>query len=164
MLTSNDLADNQFFAPVAYNMTWPLVGAGLIVLCFGWVAWVWLSTRPGNHAEVPGFVAPRNPDSVRRKYLELISAVQSQYDAGRLGSRDAHLELSVAVRSFVHEMTGVRAQRMTLAELRAHQLPLVADAVATYYPAEFGASVHAPAADGVALSAERARNVVISWR
>ncbi|WP_104087549.1 hypothetical protein [Arthrobacter sp. GMC3] len=162
MRTEAIVTQGEFFAPVGYSVLWPILGAALVVLSLGWVGWIWMSTRPGNHAEVPGFVAPRNPDTVRTKYLTLISAVQHQYDAGRLGGRAAHQELSAAVRSFVYEMTGVRAQRMTLAELRERQLPLLADAVASFYPAEFATHHHAE--PQLHVAAELARNVVRSWR
>ncbi|MHA7269163.1 hypothetical protein [Arthrobacter sp. HLT1-20] len=153
--------DATFYAPMGYSPWWPLAGAGLLVLCLGWFAWVWISTRAGAQAAVPGFVAPRNPDSVREKYWTLITEIEQMFDSGHLDARAAHLELSLAVRTFVHEMTGLKAQRMTLAQLREHQLPLAADAVELYYPAEFAAQSEHPT---VAGSAQTARNVVGSWR
>lgn len=153
--------DGTFFAPVGYSACWPLGGAALLLLCLGWTAWVWISTRDRATTGVPDFVAPRNAGSVREKYLQLIREIEDKHDGGRLGGRAAHLELSLAVRTFVHEMTGLPAQRMTLAQLRGRQLPLVADAVELFYPGEF-------AAHGgnltVAASAASARNVVASWR
>ncbi|POH58841.1 hypothetical protein [Arthrobacter glacialis] len=153
--------DATFYAPVGYSPWWPLAGAAILILCLGWFAWVWNSTRAGAQAGVPDFVAPRNPNSVRAKYWALISSIEENHDAGTLSARAAHLELSMAVRTFVHEMTGLKTQRMTLAQLREHQLPLVADAVELYYPGEFAAhSEHLT----VAGSAASARNVVGSWR
>lgn len=156
-------ATPSFYAPVGYPLWWLLAGVALILACLGWVGWVWLHTRPGNDAGVPDFVAPRNPETVRSKYQGVIAGICSRHDAGELPGRAAHRELSTAVRSFVHEMTGVKAQRMTLAELRARQLPLVADAVAAFYPAEFGVAGDGPGAD-VSSSAAIARDVVSSWR
>lgn len=150
-----------FYAPVGYSPWWPLAGAGLLVLCLAWFAWVWASTRAGACAPVPDFVAPRNPDSVRARYRALIAAIEEKYDAGMFSAREAHRELSLAVRTFVHEMTGVQAHRMTLAQLRRHQLHLAADAVELFYPGEFARdSGHLT----VAASAHAARQVVASWR
>lgn len=138
-----------------------MAGAALLILCLGWFAWLWISTRASAEADVPDFVAPRNPESVKGKYWALIAAIEHRYDAGTLSARAAHLELSMAVRTFVHEMTGLKAQRMTLAQLRGHQLPLVADAVELFYPGEFAEhSQHL----SVAGSIQTARNVVGSWR
>jgi hypothetical protein len=162
-------AQGGFYAPAGYPILWPLLGAGLLVLCAGWVGWVWMSTRPRNTAAVPGFVPPRNAATVKNSYLALIDALVRQHDAGERACRETHQGLSAAVRSFVHEMTGLQAQRMTLAELRAHQLPSVVRAVETFYPAEFappgpGRDDGGPAArTDVALSAQAAREVVASW-
>lgn len=154
-------AEGTFYAPVAYSVWWPLAGAAILLLCLGWCGWVWISTRTQAGTAVPGFVAPRNPDSVRQRYWALIAAVEQRHDAGALSGRAAHLELSLAVRTFVHEMTGLKTQRMTLAQLRERQLPLVADAVELFYPGEFSArGGHLT----VAGAAEAARNVVGSWR
>lgn len=150
-----------FYAPVGYSRWWPLAGAALLLLCLGWCAWVWICTRAGADAAVPEFTAPRNADSVRQKYLALIAEIEHKHDGGQLDGRAAHLELSLAVRTFVHEMTGSRAQRMTLAQLRERQLPLVADAVEQWYPAEFSAGAGSPM---VAFSAVQAREVVAQWR
>lgn len=153
--------EGTFYAPVGYSIWWPLLGAALLLLCCGAVAWIWIGTRPRSGAAVPGFVAPRNPDSVRQRYLQLIAAIAQRHRAGELGARDAHLELSLAVRTFVHEMTGLQTQRMTLAQLRAHGLPLVGDAVELLYPGEFSA-YGGPFT--VAQAADMAQGVVQSWR
>ena len=163
-----------FYAPVGYSPWWPLAGIALLLLCLGWCAWVWISTRVGATASVPEFSAPRNPETVRHKYWALITDIEHRHDGGQLDGRSAHLELSLVLRTFVQEMTGLRAQRMTLAEPRAHQvsehqLPLVADAVERWYPAQFGAGAGAvKGADAgtpsVASSAQQAREVVGQWR
>ena len=159
-----------FYAPVGYSPWWPLAGIALLLLCLGWCAWVWISTRVGATAGVPEFSAPRNPETVRHKYWALITDIEHRHDGGQLDGRSAHRELSLALRTFVQEMTGLRAQRMTLAELRAHQvgehqLPLVADAVERWYPAQFGAGAGAGAGThSVASSAQQAREVVGQWR
>lgn len=153
-------AEATFYAPAGYSIWWPLLGAALLVLCAGAVAWIWIATRPRATAGVPDFVAPRNSAGVKAKYLALIDSIHANHDAGRLAARPAHLELSLAVRTFVHEMTGHKTQRMTLAQLREQRLPLAGDAVELFYPGEFSRDGgHLAVAD----SAQAARNVVTQW-
>lgn len=152
--------DAIFYAPMGYSVWWPLLGAALLILCAGTVAWIWIVTKPRTNTGVPVFVAPRNPSSVKQKYRSLIDDIQHRYDAGQLDGRAAHLELSLVVRTFVHEMTGLKTQRMTLAQLREHRLPLAGDAVERFYPAEFsrlGQDYSVPE------SAQTAREVVAQW-
>lgn len=153
--------EGTFYAPVGYSVWWPLAGAALLLLCLGWVGAVLISTRAPSDPGVPGFVAPRNPETVRQRYQALITGIEQRHDAGALTARAAHLELSLAVRTFVHEMTGLQTQRMTLTQLRGRQLPLVADAVELFYPGEF--ATHGGQAT-VSGSVQAARNVVVAWR
>ncbi|MCU1572124.1 MAG: hypothetical protein JWO93_206 [Micrococcaceae bacterium] len=151
--------DDGFFGPVGYSVGWPLLGGGLLVLLLAWYGYVLLSTRALTNARIPGYQAPPTPLSVRDRYLAVIDAVMARYDAGQLTGRQAHQELSLAVRSFVHELTGVTTHRMTLAELRRAQLPALAEAVEQFYPAEFAV----PAAGHPGQAAEAARQVVLRW-
>lgn len=152
--------ESSLYAPVGYSVFWPIIGVALLVLVAGWYAFVVVSTRAHAGAAVPGFVPPRNLAGVQRRYLAVIDQIARRHDAGSLAARGAHQELSVAVRSFVHEVSGVAAQRMTLDELRASQVPAAASAVARFYPAEFAA----PEASEAAGAVEAARTVVLSWR
>ncbi|MET4003731.1 hypothetical protein ABIB48_002466 [Arthrobacter sp. UYCu511] len=154
-------ADTTFYAPVGYSAWWPLLGVALLILCAAAVAWIWVATKPPGTIGVPNFVPPRHPQGVKAKYLALIDGLQNQHDAGHLATRAAHSELSLAVRTFVHEMTGLRTQRMTLTELREHRLPLAEEAVELFYPGEFSRT----GGDRlVSDSAQAARNVVREWR
>ncbi|MHA7177740.1 hypothetical protein ACX80D_13885 [Arthrobacter sp. Sr24] len=152
--------DAIFYAPIGYSVWWPLLGAALLILCAGTVAWIWIATKSRTNTAVPIFVAPRNTSSVKRKYWSLIDDIQHRYDAGQLDGRAAHLELSLVVRTFVHEMTGLQTQRMTLAQLREHRLPLAADAVEQFYPAEFS---RVSQNYSFPESAQTAREVVARW-
>ncbi|WP_051388999.1 hypothetical protein [Arthrobacter sp. 35W] len=156
-------AEPSFYAPVGYSIWWPLIGVALLLLVAGWYGYVVLSTRTANAAGIPGFVPPRNPGSVQSRYLGIVDDIERRHDGGALDGRSAHQELSVAVRAFVHEMTGIAAQRMTLAELRARELPAVAAAVRQFYPAEFATADAAGTVD-VHSSAAAARMVVAGWR
>lgn len=173
--------DGDFFAPLAYSDWYPWAALGLLVLVAGWYAYVLRSTRrrpAGQQAEEvpapPSAVAAPDLDRLRRDYLERIDAVDREAAAGTRSGRSAHQELSLLIRSFVRDASGVDATRMTLAELRAvctegavgvavgtavHGVPAAADAIAALYPAAFAAGP----ASGAKDAARTARDVVRSW-
>lgn len=183
----------DFLGPLAYSDWFPWAALGLLVLVAAWFAYVILSTR--RRRPVPR-AAPMPPATsvapdlarLRRDYLQRIDAVAGEAVAGTRSGRSCHQELSLLVRSFIRDASGLDATRMTLAELRAVSqtgnqtqvsqarisqaqvsqalgnhpapgLPAAADAIAAMYPAAFGA---APAS-GVPAAAETAREVVRSW-
>ena len=171
--------DGDFLGPLDYSAWFPWAGLGLLALVAGWCGYVFLSTRrrpPVPQAAPPDPGPGAGPDlaRLRREYLLRIDAVASGAAAGTRSGRSAHQELSLLLRSFVRDASGLDATRMTLAELRALSqatpglqplshapigLPALSRAVAAIYPAAFGPA----AASGVPEAAETAREVIRSW-
>jgi hypothetical protein len=149
-----------FYGPLQYSPLWLWAGTGLLALVLGWYVFVLLSTRTRPvPAAAPRFTPPSDINSLKEAYLLRIDAVVADAAAGRLTSRASHQELSLLVRKFTRDVTGVDAPRMTLAELASHPLPAAANAVGLLYPGEFGAEPLPP----LARSAETARQAVLSW-
>ena len=172
--------DGDFFGPLEYSAWFPWAALGLLVLVAAWSAYLFRSTRrrpagqqSGPAPAPPAAVAAPDLARLRRGYLERIDAVDREAAAGTRSGRSAHQELSLLIRSFVRDASGVDATRMTLAELRAvgavgpvdaagqaaHGVPAAADAIAALYPAAFAAGP----ASGAADAARTAREVVRSW-
>ncbi|HEU5144817.1 MAG TPA: hypothetical protein VFT81_06535 [Dermatophilaceae bacterium] len=149
-----------FYAPDPYAAWWLWVGAAAFVLIMAWYAWVWRSTR-----ERPVRLAPRRADDraalLRDEYAREIDAVAVQAASGQISAREAHQRLSILVRHFVQELSGIRAPTMTLSELSASgpRLTPVSEVVEVLYPGEFAPED----SDTVAGAAEVAREVVRRW-
>lgn len=165
--------EGSFYGPLGYSAWFPWAGLGLLVLAASWYAYVILITRRRPTAPDAQGTAPSAPPSdiarLKQDYLGRIDAVAREAQAGARSARAAHQELSLLIRGFTRDVSGVDAPRMTLAELRstdshAGNLPAVAEAIGRFYPAEFAA---APApgvqASAVQDAAESAREVVRSW-
>ena len=166
--------DGDFFGPLEYSAWFPWAALGLLVLIAAWYTYLVRSTRGRPAAQQatrtpePPAVAVPDLARLRRDYLQRIDAVDREAAAGTRSGRSSHQELSLLIRSFVRDASGVDATRMTLAELRAvgpsagppaHGVPAAADAIAALYPAEFAAGP----ASGVPDAARAAREVVRSW-
>lgn len=135
-------------------------GIALLALALGWYCFVFLSTRQRRRPAPPArFTAPSDLPALKQAYLHRIDAVAAGAADGSLTYRESHQELSLLVRSFVRDVTGVDAPRMTLAELRGHPLPGIAEAVGRTYPGEFGPEPLPPLLE----SAEQARQAVWQW-
>ncbi|MDI3211639.1 hypothetical protein [Arthrobacter sp. AL12] len=137
--------ESDFFGPLGYSAWFPWAALGLLVLVAVWYAYLVRSTRrrpAGQQAAEapapPAAVAAPDLARLRRTYLERIDSVDREAAAGTRSGRSAHQELSLLLRSFVRDASGVDATRMTLAELRAVS---AAGAVATVGPAGAVAAV-----------------------
>ena len=153
-------ADPGIIGPLPYSQGWMWAGLALLAVILGWYCFVFLSTRPRRAtAPTARFTPPSDLNDLKLAYLQRIDAVTADAAAGLLTTRESHLELSLLVRSFTRDVTGVDALRMTLAELHGHPLPAVAEAVGRIYPGEFGLEPLPP----VEHSAETARQAVWQW-
>ncbi|MET4095192.1 hypothetical protein ABIB51_002118 [Arthrobacter sp. UYCu712] len=149
-------------------------GAGIAVPVGAWYTCVFLATRRQRAARGAKGAVPSTPPpdlrGLQRDYLERIDAVALEAGAGIRYARSSHQELSLLIRSFVRDASGVDAPRMTLAELRAvtgagQPFSAVADAVGRSYPAAFAAGA-APDQTAYAVpdAVEAASDVVRSWK
>jgi hypothetical protein len=151
--------DSGFYGPLEYSGWFVWTGFGLLALVAAWLAFVFLSTRQ-RAASIDAAPAPATDlHSLRLDYLRRIDAVAADAHAGRLSPRASHQELSLLIRSFVRDTSGIDAPRMTLAELQEQRIPRAAAAIGSLYPEEFGPEPREP----VAAAAETAREVVRSW-
>lgn len=154
------MQDNQgFYGPLQYSQGWLWAGLALLALLLGWYGFVLFSTRRRAPAPRPRFTPPSDLASLKQAYLQRIDAVGADAAAGLLSTRESHRELSLLVRKFARDVTGVDAPRMTLAELHGHPLPSAAEAVSRIYPGEFGLEPLPAVSD----SAETARRAVEQW-
>ncbi|MEC5179509.1 hypothetical protein [Arthrobacter sp. CG_A4] len=174
--------DGSFYGPLGYSGWFPWAALGLLVLVAVWYAYVVLSTRrrtgPGVQ-EATRFTPPSDISGLQQDYLRRIDSVAREAQAGARSARAAHQELSLLIRSFTRDVSGVDAPRMTLADLRSvdphgGNLPAVAEAIGRFYPAEFAAAPgcavpgfavqgSACQASAVPEAAETAREVIRSW-
>lgn len=149
--------DGEFTDPVGYSGTWLLVALGLVALVALYYAWAW---RSGAEVHEPYQRVVRGPGP-RERGLHELQKLEAAVQGGTLPVRTGFQRLSLTVRSFAEEATGVPARAMTLAELRATADPRVADAIAEMYPPEFAPET--ADADDFARSLARARELVSSW-
>lgn len=147
------------YGPFGYGPWW-LLGAVALLLVLGAYALAWLWTRPRGILEPPPPPpVPIDVRSVKEKYLGMIDEVAREHADGELDARGLAQRLSLVLRFFAHESTGVVAEVMTLRDLQHADLPSVHGAVEQYYPSSFRrAAKHDPDA---AVAA--ARQVVATW-
>ena len=156
------LSDRGFFGPAQYErfVLYVVVGVLLLALVAGWYVFVVRFSRTRiPRPVVAGATKPADLRLLKVKYSSMIDEVEAEHRAGRLTERAVAGRLSLLLRFFVFETSGVDAHVMTLSDLRVARLPAVTGAVEGFYPPAFRQQT-----DGDADSAvETAREVVRSW-
>ncbi|WP_091228656.1 hypothetical protein [Microbacterium sp. 3J1] len=158
---------DELYPPAQYGWGWILLAIGILLLLIVAAWMVVLLTRPRRDLTLTG--QTQGPvlqtmdvlSQLRVEYMERIQRIEDDYRGRTLSARQANLELSRVVRTFVNEYSGLEAPVLALDDLVARGVhPALIDAVHRhYYPSIFR---QGPAIDPVA-GAEAARTVVRTW-
>ena len=138
-----------------------LVAIPLLVYFFFKLKGFKLPEKKKKKAEAPKpYVRKRSIQEIKSDYLRQISMIETKYKNNEIDDREAYLRLSTVVRSFVQEMTGIKAVNLTLSEIKELGLPTLADLIAEFYRPEF--AYESEGADTLRHIAD-ARTVVTQW-
>lgn len=143
--------------PVIYSDFWTILGA----LCLGavimWIIAVLFMTRRKPEKEPELTLEQKR--TITDKYLAMIDEIETAYKAQETTSREAHQSLSLVLRGFASEKSGVRAEMMTLSDLREANLPSVAETVSHLYPGAFSRVADASVPEAL----KETRSEVSAW-
>jgi len=156
------LGDRGFFGAAQYERfaVYLVVGAVLVALVVAWYVFVVRFSRIRIPPVRPVRRRPVDLVRLRAKYNDMIDEVVASRRAGVLTDRAVHSRLSLLLRFFAFEASGVDAQVMTLADLRASSLPSVTAAVEEYYAPAFRLEDDSDPETAIGT----AREVVEAWR
>lgn len=148
---------DEFSGPVGYAshwMWWALAAFGVVAL-FYLVVFVW-SLLGG-----PKQARPVDVPTARTRALGELDRIGHQVHTGELAARVGYQQMSVVVRDFVSDASGLPARSMALADLRAAGVPHLAETIALMYPPEF--SPTGEPHESLQATLNRARGLVSSW-
>lgn len=152
-------AAEEFTDPVGYSSYWLWLALLALVLVVGWYAGVTIWANAPAWAEARRRVGL--PTARDRALFEL-DRIGQQVAEGGITERAGYQQMSLVVRHFVAEVTGVPTGSMALADLQAVGATPVAEAIALMYPPEFAPSP-APQYEPLDHTLARARHLVATW-
>lgn len=144
--------------PAAYSLWVPVVGAVLLVLIVGWLAWVFWYTRKRPFTEEKG--RGDRFEDLRAGSLADIASAEERYRSGEADLRALHLDLNHIMREFANGRLRMDTSSLTVAELTK----LEGTDRLTRLLADYEEPAFAIDSDAEALAATRnARAVVEQW-
>jgi len=102
---------------------------------------------------------PINKERIKQKYINKLNKIEKNFIQSKISNRRAYQNLSIIIRYFVYEITGIKVQNYTLEDIEKLDMPLLYELVNEYYIPEFaehsyGNFVH---------SLEKTRNVISNF-
>lgn len=148
---------------------WPVVLAVMLVLIIGIIGLVVLIKARNKKKPEPVKAAPQpilepkpvplSGEQIKEKYCVMVDELERQCRDGKVDNRDAYQSLSVILRRFVHELTGVKVHNYTLDEIRRLNMPRVADVIEECYAPEFSVDKQGD----IYTTMNKARMVIREW-
>lgn len=75
--------------------------------------------------------------SIKTKYLTELETIEQELWKEQITTREAYQKMSLCIRQFVYEATGIQVQNYTLQDIRQLHMPGLEALIAEYYTPEF---------------------------
>ena len=98
-------------------------------------------------------------NSVKYKYLSKLNDLELNLNDKKITSRKAYQELSVLIRLFVYELTGLEVQSCTLKDIKKLNIPVLYELIKEYYDPEFSKI----SKGNIKASIEKTKEVISRW-
>lgn len=141
-----------------------ILGAALFALIYAIVGI--LKSRQKSLSEAPAarklIMTPELLMRVKQQYADKVMSISERYNRGLLGKRDGYQELSLVIRGFVHEVTGINVENFTVKEVKAMGIRKLDVLMEEYYVPEFAEDEKAKEKD-LTTSCNVAMGVIKAW-
>ena len=96
---------------------------------------------------------------VKTKYLNMLDELDNKLDSKKISSRKAYQELSILIRYFVKEVTGIDVTTCVLSDIERMNMPVIYELVKEYYSPEFARI----SIGNIRSSISKTRGVIYRW-
>ena len=100
---------------------------------------------------------------MKQKYIAQIQMLKNDYNNGKVSQREGFQRLSLLIRGFIHDVTGINVETATIRDVKKLGIKHLDKLMEEYYIPEFGEDVRSTGRDFLS-SLNRTLGVVKSWR
>ena len=149
--------------PFSYAI-WPVIVVGVIFA--GYVIYLFVRKRmeSGKHkkateGQVVRQQTKKDIAKIKLRYIEKLEKIKSSLYNKELTTREAYQRMSMCIRKFVYEVTGIKVQNYTLEDIRQLNMPVLEELIMEYYIPEFAIE----SIDNSVESIEKTKRAIEKW-
>ncbi|MBQ7614161.1 MAG: hypothetical protein IJU77_03890 [Butyrivibrio sp.] len=164
MVTTVKLQD-----PFEYSWYVTLIVSSLLLLALGLLIYAiyravtsWQRAQAQRPRAIKIQMTPQMLLKVKEQYARKVMNIAGKYQNSLISKRDGYQELSLVIRGFVHEVTGINVENFTAKEVKAMGIRKLDVLMEEYYVPEFAEDEKAEAKD-LLTSCNVATGVIKSW-
>lgn len=148
--------------PFSYSMI-PMIVVGILVALYGiYLIISILQKQPKKKIATPvpkKIISPADIQTIKSKYLAELENIKQALWTQQISTRDAYQKMSLCIRHFVYEVTGIQVQNYTLEDIKGLHMPGLEALIAEYYAPEFAMTSMSDSS----ASIERTKRVIELW-
>ena len=110
--------------------------------------------------EVPDFKTTRDIIRIKNNYLNQINILYAELNSNHIKSRTAYNRLSILIRKFVKEVTGIDLLKCSLSEIKKKDTGILYELIKEYYEPEFSKNNKGD----IISSINKTRKVIEEWK
>jgi hypothetical protein len=145
--------------PTPYSSWWLWAAVLLLFVLIAWYAGVFVLTLPNRRLRDLPVVGAVRGDMMRRRFARTVHQIGERYRSGDLDAASTGAAVSAALRGFLEQATGVRAQYMQVEQIAAGELARAAPLLELLNDAQFNAASHVD----IGVVSESAEELIRSW-
>jgi hypothetical protein len=145
--------------PTPYSSWWLWAAVLLLFVLIAWYAGVFVLTLPNRRLRDLPVVGAVRGDMMRRRFARTVHQIGERYRSGDLDAASTGAAVSAALRGFLEQATGVRAQYMQVEQIAAGELARAAPLLEVLNDAQFNAGSQVD----VGAVSESAEELIRSW-
>ncbi len=149
--------------PFSYAI-WPIIAIGMIavaVIVYFIIEKMIEVSKKKRNTEIP-VVRQKSFDEIsamKRKYITELYKIENDLKKNKISVRTAYQKMSVCIRKFVYEVTGIKVQHYTLQEIKTLNMPMLEELITEYYAPEFAQK----SIGDTSASIEKTKRVIERW-
>ena len=147
--------------PFSYAIL-PLILLGILIIGYGIYLFICAIQKRRRKKPALRLVNPPAPADIRTikgKYLTRLENIRQALCKNQITTREAYQQMSLCIRHFVYEVTGIQVQNCTLEDIRKLHMPGLEALIAEYYAPEFAVNSQGDSA----ASLEKTKRVIELW-
>lgn len=154
-----------------FEYSWWVSVITILILLLGLIGvnyvffWLYRNVQKASASMPAAHKIIMTPEVLRRvkeQYTLRVQSVMDRYSSGALSKRDGYQELSLVIRGFVHEVTGINVENFTAKEVKAMGIRRLDVLMEEYYVPEFAEDERSREKDLMA-SCNVAMGVIKAW-
>ena len=104
-------------------------------------------------------ISPADIRTIKSNYLAELENIKQALWTQQISTRDAYQKMSLCIRHFVYEVTGIQVQNYTLEDIKGLHMPGLEALIAEYYAPEFAMTSMSDSTSSI----ERTKRVIELW-